>query len=212
MRCSPWPDRLVFVIGVTQECTFTQKMSAEDAISRILCPSVFLCVCVCVCMHVACVCVCVLTSHEKVHNISCSGSSLREGWKKLNSSQWEGSELGGELNRWRKWILYFVFHIFAFHISIFYFVFLYFLFLQSWWIKQAAEVNLSQVLPSSWTQLLPDLFSYLCHKKIPLTTNVKVVFKCLLFLSQFGFSQSRSQSCWPAWQHWGVRSECAIWN
>ena len=97
--------------------------------------------CVCVCMHVACVCVCVLTSHEKVHNISCSGSSLGEVWKKLNSSQWEGSELGGELNRWRKWILYFVFHIFAFHISILYFVFEDFLFLKSWWIKQAAEVN-----------------------------------------------------------------------
>ena len=46
-------DRLVLVIGVP---FCSSEDSAEDPISRILCPSVFLCFSVCACVH-ACTCV-----------------------------------------------------------------------------------------------------------------------------------------------------------
>ena len=127
-------------------------------------------VCVCVCVHACCVrvCLCVDIARKGAQH-QLQRQLTRRGLKKA-----EQQSVGGLWARW--WIkqvaeVNLVFCISYFCISYFYFVFCI-------WVLSiftvGGELNrlrkwiphLSQVLPSSWNQLLPDLFWCLCHKKI----------------------------------------------
>ena len=72
--------------------------------SKERCAYVCLLRCACTCV---CVCLCVEIARGKVDKISSSSSehcTQRKVWKGPSSSLWEGFQLGGELNRRRKWI------------------------------------------------------------------------------------------------------------